>query len=196
MCEGERTEPNYFQSLVRNRYSEVREEKIVGEGRATCALVKRTAQIKEELERGRHLPFDRVWVVFDKDDFKDFNEAINLAKSYGFECAWSNEAFELWYFMHFQYLDSAISRHDYIEKLQDEIQKHLGYENYEYKKNDPSMYQLLASIGNEALAKRRAIRLRECFEGDYDFKEHKPCTTVDLLVTELENPEMLLDVIS
>jgi hypothetical protein len=89
-------------------------------------------------------------------------------------------------------LDAAISRHDYIEKLQDEIQKHPGYENYEYKKNDPSMYQLLTSIGNEELAKRSAIRLRRYFEGDCDFKKHKPCTTVDLLVTELENPEMLL----
>ncbi len=193
VCEGERTEPNYFQSLVQNRYSEVREEKILGEGRATCALVKCTAQIKEKLERRRHLPFDRVWVVFDKDDFNDFNEAINLAASYGFESAWSNEAFELWYLLHFQYLDAAISRRDYIEKLQLEIRKHPGYENYVYKKNNQNMYQLLSSIGNEELAKRSAIRLREYFEGDSDYKEHKPCTTIDLLVSELEDPAKLLE---
>ena len=50
VCEGSRTEPNYFQALVRDRYSEVRDEKIVGEGKSTCALVKRTLQIKDELE--------------------------------------------------------------------------------------------------------------------------------------------------
>lgn len=66
VCEGSRTEPNYFQALVRDRYSEVRDEKIVGEGKSTCALVKRTLQIKEELERKRQLTFDRVWVVFDR----------------------------------------------------------------------------------------------------------------------------------
>jgi hypothetical protein len=192
VCEGERTEPNYFQSLVRNRYSEVREEKIVGEGRATCALVKRAAIIKEELERSRQLPFDRVWVVFDKDDFNDFNEAIQLAKSYGFECAWTNEAFELWYFLHFQYLDAAVSRHDYIIKLQEEVRKHRGYENYEYRKNDALTYKLLNSIGDEAFAKKCAVRLRKYFEGDCDYREHKPCTTVDLLVDELEYPESLL----
>lgn len=154
--------------------------------------MKRTLQIKEELERKRQLTFDRVWVVFDKDDFVDFNEAIQLAASYSFQSAWTNEAFELWYFLHFQYLDAGISRHDYIEKLQSEIRKHPGYENYEYKKNDASVYKMLTTIGNEDLAKRYAERLRSFFEGDEDYKEHKPCTTVDLLVSELESPEKLL----
>lgn len=60
VCEGERTEPNYFKELVKDRYSEVRSEEIVGEGRSTCALVKRAADIKTELEHQRQLPFDRV----------------------------------------------------------------------------------------------------------------------------------------
>ena len=141
VCEGERTEPNYFQALVKDQYSEVRDEKIVGEGRSTCALVKRTLQIKEELERKRELLFDRIWVVFDKDDFNDFNEAIKLAETYSFNCAWTNEAFELWYFLHFQYLDTGINRHDYIQKLQNEIRKHPGFEDYKYKKNDASVYK-------------------------------------------------------
>lgn len=130
--------------------------------------------------------------MFDKDDFNDFNEAIQLTKKYGFECAWSNEAFELWYFLHFQYLDSAISRHDYIIKLLNEIRKHKGYERYEYKKNDSSTYQLITSIGDEEFAKNCAIQLREYFKSDNDYQEHKPCTTVDLLVAELEFPEKLL----
>jgi hypothetical protein len=192
VCEGERTEPNYFKALVKDRYSEVRDEKIVGEGKSTCALVKRAFFIKEELERKRQLPFDRVWVVFDKDDFHDFNEAIKLAKSYGLECAWTNEAFELWYLLHFQYMDAAISRQDYIVKLQNEVRSHVGFGTYEYRKNDPSIYKLLTSIGDEEFAKRCAARLRACFEGDWNYQEHKPCTTVDLLVSELEFPETLL----
>ncbi len=130
VCEGARTEPNYFKSLVKDRYSEVRDEEIRGEGRATCALVRRTLEIRDDLEKNRQLSFDRVWVVFDKDNFQDFNEAIELAKSYSFKTAWSNEAFELWYFLHFQYLDTRISRHDYIDKLENEIRKHAKYKNY------------------------------------------------------------------
>src|SRR5574344_625657 len=91
VCEGTRTEPNYFRALVKNAFSEVREEDIFGEGRSTCALVKRAKQLKEDIENRRQLSFDRVWAVFDKDDFEDFNEAIRLAATYSINTAWSNE---------------------------------------------------------------------------------------------------------
>ena len=193
VCEGEKTEPNYFKALVRDRYSEVRKEEVIGEGRSTCALVKRANEIKEELERKRQLLFDRVWVVFDKDDFTDFNEAITLAHSLGLKSAWTNEAFELWYLLHYVYLDAAIGRKDYINKLQIEIRKHSRYETYIYKKNDAGIYKLMNETGNENLAKLYAAKLRSCFEGDTNYIEHNPCTTVDLLVEELECPEKVLE---
>lgn len=59
--------------------STVREVTIEGEGRATVALVDKTLKIKQELERKNAMSFDRVWVVFDKDDFDDFNDAIKKA---------------------------------------------------------------------------------------------------------------------
>ena len=192
VCEGERTEPNYFRELVKDRYSEVRAEEIVGEGRSTCALVKKTEEIRNRLERQRQLTFDRVWVVFDKDDFNDFNEAIALADRKGYNAAWSNEAFELWYLLHYIYLDAAISRADDIRKLEDEIRKISGYESFRYQKNDPGIYKLLLETGNEALAKKRAARLREFFQETMDYKNHKPCTNVDVLVDELENPEGII----
>jgi len=192
VCEGERTEPNYFKELVKNKYSEVRAEEIVGEGRSTCALVKKTAEIRERLEQQRQLKFDRVWVVFDKDDFNDFNEAIALAERKGYGAAWSNEAFELWYLLHFVYLDAAISRADYISKLEAEIRRFEGFKDFKYRKNDKDFYSLLQKIGNEELAKERAQKLRGFFEHTLDYKSHKPCTTVDKLVEELEHPENLL----
>lgn len=193
VCEGERTEPNYFKELVKDRYSEVRSEEIVGEGRSTCALVKKTEEIREKIEHQRQLKFDRVWVVFDKDDFNDFNEAIALAEKRGYKAAWSNEAFELWYLLHFIYLDAAISRADYIKKLENEIRKFEGFEDYRYKKNDSGIYAMLMKIGNETQAKLRAARLRSMFDNARDFKSHKPCTCVDILVEELEHPENLLN---
>lgn len=196
VCEGERTEPNYFKGLVKDRYSEVRSEEIVGEGRSTCALVKKTEEIRHRLEYQRQLKFDRVWIVFDKDNFNDFNEAIALAERKGFGAAWSNEAFELWYLLHFIYLDAAISRADYISKLEAEIRRFEGYKDFKYRKNDEGIYSLLQKIGNEELAKDRAQKLRRFFEHTLDYKSHKPCTTVDLLVEELEHPEILLTAVN
>ena len=93
---------------------------IVCEGTKTEPhLVDKTLEIKQELERKNAMSFDRVWVVFDKDDFDDFNDAIKKAHKLGFQSAWTNEAFELWYYLHFEYLDTGIGREAYIDKLQD-----------------------------------------------------------------------------
>lgn len=194
VCEGTKTEPFYFKALVKDKGSEVAEVKekdILGMGRATCALVEEARKRREHLERLRGLRFDRVWVVFDKDDNDDFDAAIDLARKYGFECAWSNEAFELWYLLHFVYLDSAVGRSDYIRKLQAEVRRHAGYERYEYEKNAVNTYTVLNNIGDEEKAKQYARRLRGRFAGGR-CSAHCPATRVDLLVDELEHTDRVL----
>ena len=192
VCEGKKTEPLYFEALIKDCTSSVREVIIEGEGRATSVLVEQTKTIKEDLELHNAMSFDRVWIVFDKDDFDDFNAAIAKARRYGFKTAWTNEAFELWYILHFEYLDTGISRHDYLEKLGDAFRKRMGVDNFWYKKGDPEIYHLLQKYGNEEVAKRHAKRLRTLFHGN-DYASHKPCTMVDLLVEELEHPEKIKD---
>lgn len=51
--------------------------------------------------KNRHTYSD-VWVVIDKDDFSDFDEAIQKAGVEKLSVAWSNPSFELWYLLHFQ----------------------------------------------------------------------------------------------
>ncbi len=191
VCEGKKTEPYYFEALVDNCVSTVREETIKGVGRATVALVDRTQEIKKDLERKNAMSFDRVWVVFDKDDFDDFNEAIEKAHKLGFNSAWTNEAFELWYCLHFVYLDTGISRSDYIEKLEEAFSKATGNATFRYEKGDSRIYKLLQQYGNEELAKRFAKKLRDLYTGT-DYAKHKPCTMVDKLVDELEHPQAIL----
>lgn len=114
-----------------------------------------------------------------------------LAKSYGFGCAWTNEAFELWFLLHFQYLDVPISRDAYISKLEKLIQKRLNDSSFRYNKNDPSFCNILKDHGDGILAKEYAKRLRSNHK-DKDYANHNPCTRVDLLVEELENPLSVL----
>lgn len=191
VCEGTKTEPHYFKALINNYISTVREVTIEGEGRATVALVDRTLEIKTELERKNAMSFDRVWVVFDKDDFDDFNEAIKKARKLGFQSAWTNEAFELWYYLHFEYLDTGISRTAYIEKLEEAFRSRMGDVNFNYRKGNPDIYSMLQQYGREDLAKRFARQLRGLYTGT-NYASHKPCTMVDKLVDELENSELLL----
>lgn len=130
VCEGTKTEPFYFEALIKNHISTVREVTIEGEGMSTVALVDETMRIKKDLERKNAMTFDRVWVVFDKDDFGDFNEAIEKARKFGFQSAWTSEAFELWYYLHFEYLDTGIGRAEYIGKLQEAFRNRMRDENF------------------------------------------------------------------
>ena len=192
VCEGEKTEPNYFKAFT-ERWSEVKEIKVTGCGCSTCQLIIEAKKIREKLERERMVPFDRVWLVFDKDDFKDFNKAIADAKKEGMNCAWSNQAFELWYVLHFQYLDTGVDRKQYIEMIEDKVRKASKSKTFKYKKNDVGFYQILQAHGDEEQAIKRAQKLRENMGKKKNYATHNPRTEVDLLVDELRHPEKALD---
>lgn len=186
VCEGEQTEPNYFKALVGGRNSRVLSVDVFGKGESTCRLV-RTAM--EERDKSP-IEYDRVWTVFDKDEFIDFNEAIELARSNNINAAWSNESFELWYYLYFQYLDTPINRTQYIDALNREIRKFEP--EYSYKKNDNATFTILSQYGNLDMAIHHAERLETLYNGT-NYASHKPCTKVHHLVIELLNPEEVLE---
>ena len=192
VCEGKKTEPNYFRAFT-ERWSEVKEIKVAGCGCSTCQLIIEAKKLREKLDRERMVPFDRVWLVFDKDEFKDFNKAIEDAKKEGMNCAWSNQAFELWYVLHFQYLVTGVDRKQYIEMIEDKVRKASKNKKFEYKKNDVGFYQILQEHGDEDFAFKNAEKLRNRHKGKSNYAAHNPRTEVDLLVDELRHPEKALD---
>jgi len=68
--------------------------------------------------------FDEVWAIFDKDDFTDFDDAINLALNNMINCAFSNEAIEYWFYLHFDNRTGSMSR----QMLKTELERNLGFE--------------------------------------------------------------------
>ena len=64
VCEGEVTEPEYFNSF-RLTSANV---KAIGKGMNTVSLVKEAIAIRD-IEKRRSRNYDQCWVVFDKDDF-------------------------------------------------------------------------------------------------------------------------------
>ncbi|KGN83164.1 RloB family protein [Porphyromonas sp. COT-290 OH860] len=198
VSEGEKTEPNYFASFAMNRRPEEIHIEIEGAGRNTCSLVRYALAKRAELEWLLHRQFDRVWVVFDKDDFpdRDFNEAIRMAEQEDIRLAWSNQAFELWFLLHFELPRGPVDRREFRPRLEYLIQQgHPRYNRkrrYRYKKNATNMRRLLVDAGGFVdRAKRNARTLRGLFS-DTNYAQHNPCTTVDLLVEELEYPELVL----
>jgi hypothetical protein len=114
VCEGQNTEPDYFNSFRLTSAT----VKAVGKGLGTRVLVKEAVGIRQEEQR-KGKTYDQYWVVFDKDDFpdEDFNLAIQEAKAEGFQVAWSNQAFEFWFILHFHLYQGPLHRSKYAEML-------------------------------------------------------------------------------
>jgi hypothetical protein len=190
VCEGTKTEPNYFNAIVRNfppRMLEVLAVEVEGTGMNTTSLIEKAKELRDEKAKFHGRKFDQTWVVFDRDSFpaRNFNDAIaNAAKAVpAIHCAWTNEAFELWYLLHFNYYDSGINRKQYQAKLEAAMRA-AGNKGFSYEKNAIDMHALLAKYGNQAFAVKNAQKLMRCY-GDQDYASHNPCTTVHLLVEAL-----------
>lgn len=192
VCEGTRTEPNYFRSLVEHISSDVIEVDCQGEGRGTSSLVRQASKLKREKERERQLRYDRVWVVFDKDDFADFDAAIAEAEALGYHCAWSNESFELWYCLHFGLVDSMLTRRDYINFLNEAFRSHIRKKHVRYRKNSRDILRILNQYGDSTQARAYAESLLASYGMDTPRSLCRPCTTVHRLVDELEHPDRIL----
>lgn len=193
VCEGAKTEPNYFEGLKTDLPKGVLTAfriDIEGTGRNTMSLVDEAIRLKEVYEKQTGRPVDKLWTVFDRDSFSanDYNAAILRCKNNRPEigCAWSNEAFELWYLLHFHFYNNAMSRVQYQAMIEQNLQKYVG-RDYRYEKNSWEMYMLLKTHGSLENAVRNADRLAEEFEGREDFANMNPGTMVHKLVTELLN---------
>ncbi len=172
VCEGKKTEPNYFKKFPIPPGSVVEVE---GVGANTDGLVKEAIRLK------RKRKYDQAWIVFDRDSFtpEHFNNAILLANANDIHYAYSNEAFELWYYLHFHYLDTGITRDDYCERLSKE--NCLGYK---YRKDSETIYEEL--LARQPIAIQRAKNLLAQYNPRNPVSD-KPSTTVHLLVEQLNH---------
>ena len=184
VCEGEKTEPSYFK-LFRLSTAVI---KAIGEGKNTISLVEQTRQIalKED--------YDQVWCVFDKDDFpaKNFNNAIYKAESYGYQVAYSNQAFEYWLILHFEdHQGGAMDRNEYCKKLNDYLINFNTQYDCDRKEITEDIFEILnAKVSSKGttrqeLAIKRAKRNME-FLDNMNPANEESSTKVYKLVEELK----------
>jgi hypothetical protein len=164
VCEGTKTEPNYFRNF---HVTSVTVEP-VGTGRNTISLINEAIKLRQVKK------YDQVWCVFDKDDFGQFDQAIQEAKQNGMFVAYSNQSFELWFILHFEYLNSGIERSRYLSKLDQHLR-------VEYEKNCENMHLYLDSSKRD-MAIRNAERLLNEYNPNSRPSNNNPSTTVHELV--------------
>lgn len=186
VCEGENTEPSYFNAF---KFKSAKIE-AVGEGYNTTSLIDRTIALAP---KGL---YDEVWCVFDKDAFPDgkFNSAITKAKSNGFNVAYSNQAFEYWILLHFSdHQGNALPRGRYNSAINQVIQPFgVSYDGNGCKKVTPNLFRLMCSKDDihrkprYELAIERARRIYNRFDHASPAQEESSTTVFQLVEHLLE----------
>ena len=199
VCEGEETEPNYFKSFPHRGVKIL----VEGTGKNTRTLLDEAIRLWVEKANDNEI-YESLWVVMDRDSFPQeyYNECFQKYKSVEkklnnkyrnqlnegsritIKIAYSNEAFELWYLLHFDYWSRGTSRDEFEKLLTKRLKK-------KYKKNDPKIYDILQELGEKTndkqgqdFAIKNAKNLRK-LANRKDIYNSNPSTSVDLLVREL-----------
>jgi len=193
VCEGTKTEPNYLNNLYRYLKVNFSEKlnvtfQVKGTGRNTEDLVRNTEPFFDFVEknsRNRSIPFAKTFVVFDIDSFShnQFNNAIFTSISKGYIPLWSNECFELWFLLHFIFLESDIGRDAYKEKLDFHFNNLV---KIDYAKNDEAIFDILYS---KERFKKAMDNSRRLFDDSCKTKspsKRVPCTTMFKLFEMIE----------
>lgn len=181
VCEGQ-TEELYFKSFPILSL----DIKSIHQGCSKSSLVECVADYLD----GEN--YDEIWCVFDMDykhditgQYEDFDNAIQAANNAGYKCAYSNDAFELWFVLHYQFIEQKQLRTFFFKALS-------KYWNLNYKKNGKqrsfalSIYKRLLEDprANQAFAIKNAYNLFES-QKEKIYHLQNPVTTVYMLVKEL-----------
>jgi hypothetical protein len=173
VCEDSKSACYYFKSFkIDPKRAEVFP---VGTGMNTDSLVAEAIRLKDIAAQACQ-PYSEVWCVFDRDSFplENYDRAFQMARAKGIKVAWANEAFEIWYLLHFNYHDTGVSRDDYHAKL-----KQCGLE---YDKADKAIYAQMKDRQPAAFKHARRLE-RHWNEMGKQFSEREnPSTSVHKLV--------------
>lgn len=173
VCEGSKTEKIYFTAIRRELRLTATAIEVVGgdeAGTAPKSIVEHAKALNSAAKRRRE-PFASTWCVFDRDDHLRIEEAFQQAEGNGYNIAFSNPCFELWYLLHFQDQGAEIHRDNVARQLLRHLPKYA-------KGVDVSRHL----IPIQAAAVTRAKKLRDYHKRAFEPVTKNPSTSVDMLV--------------
>ncbi len=161
VCEGEKTEPNYFEEIRKLARISFAHVKVIHSENGTDPIQVVESAI-EEFNRTR--VYDRVYAVFDRDEHKTYVNAIHKAEAQNgklkndekkyiqFFAVASVPNFEFWLLLHFEDIRQWVHRDEVYERLR----KHIP----DYQKNANDTYAITENLFGIASERAAALRLR------------------------------------
>ena len=135
-------------------------------------------------QRNKDERFRDIWLVFDRDEIKNFDRLIEKAKESKMNVGWSNPCFEIWLMSYFQNPKNINDSQKCCETFE-KIFKENTDKNYE--KSEEKIYNILCKKGDENKAIQRAREKYYQVRKEYSQPSKMiGCTTVYKLVEELK----------
>ena len=122
------------------------------------------------------------WIVFDRDQVRDFNQIISDADRKSVNVGWSNPCLEIWFHAYFSNMPVSSTSRKCIDVFSAEFKKHAGQE---YVKNDKDIYRKLCESGDEIAAIYTAKSRRKQVDNSTRPSEMLSVTTLYVLIEEI-----------
>ena len=177
----EKTEKYYFEG-IKNRIPDSLKNDLqikIYSNKALSKIIDFAAEQRNKDER-----FRDIWLVFDRDEVRNFDKLIEEAKEAKMNIGWSNPCFEIWLMSYFQIPKNI----DVSQKCCETFEK-IFKENTskKYKKSEVKIYNILCENGDEDKAIQRAREKYHQIRKEYSQPSKMiGCTTVYKLVEELK----------
>lgn len=187
VCEGAKSEPLYFKSLIKDLRLSTANVKICGEEcDSSPDKVLEYAHSKQDEAISEDNPFDKIFCVIDKDGHAHYQSVLEKIKNHpNCEAINSVPCFEYWVLLHFEYTDSPFAKtgsKSCCDTVKSKVKNHLK----NYHKGDASLYDQLElnpkSSINDAIVRAKQAMLA-CKKNSTD----NPSTRVHELVEYLRS---------
>lgn len=139
VCEGEKTEPNYFNGLRNELRLSSAKVEITGKSASNPMGVVSFAKDRCGEEERSGFPFDRVFCVFDRNNHGDYDKALREVEKTKrpeevFHATVSVPAFEYYLLLHYEYTTTPCTSAQVLSRLKKHIRG--------YKKGNKDILQI------------------------------------------------------
>lgn len=182
VTDTEETEKNYFEGLRDSIPSELKNRLVIKvEKSKTIALVERALELT-----GKEPQYRIPWIVFDRDQVKDFDGIIQMAEKNGVHAGWSNPCFEIWMYAYLGEMPTIQESFVCCNRFAEKFERITGQK---YRKSDRNVYKKLVIFGDEEKAVQIAERCyRNCLDvGKKEPSKMWPACMVQRLVKEIKD---------
>lgn len=187
VCEGTKTEPNYFAELLEDLSIRPQVVRIApNDGVSPDKVVAHALDLYDEDAAGGDA-YDAVYCVFDRDRHTTFEAAVQRTKDLSadgkpFVAITSTPCFEFWLLLHFGYTDQpfhAAGRKSVGDQVVSALKAKPGFAKY--GKGQKGIYSLLKDKVGDAITHTAQLRKHAVATGSVN-----PATDMDQLVLSIQ----------